>query len=129
MGAVNQRRLGTSRVRGLAGKSVFGPFASTVVVELLTAYFAFVLGVRVATSNVYHQGNRAGGWYEHSPRYYTLTGVQRTPLSDRTMKYYTSTTEYNCGIDLHARQMYVCVIPIPNREGKKLAHTPTKKPF
>ena len=26
------------------------------------------------------------------------------------MKYYTSTTEYNCGIDLHARQMYVCVV-------------------
>jgi hypothetical protein len=26
------------------------------------------------------------------------------------MKYYTSSTEYNCGIDLHARQMYVCVI-------------------
>jgi hypothetical protein len=25
------------------------------------------------------------------------------------MKYYTSTTEFNCGIDLHARQMYVCV--------------------
>jgi hypothetical protein len=27
------------------------------------------------------------------------------------MKYYTSTTEYNCGIDLHARQRYVCVNP------------------
>ena len=26
------------------------------------------------------------------------------------MKYYTSTSEYNCGIDLHARQMYVCVM-------------------
>jgi hypothetical protein len=26
------------------------------------------------------------------------------------MKYYTSTTQYNCGIDLHARQMYVCVM-------------------
>ena len=25
------------------------------------------------------------------------------------MKYYTSTTQYNCGIDLHAHQMYVCV--------------------
>ena len=36
------------------------------------------------------------------------------------MKYYTSTTEYNCGIDLHARQMYVCVM---NRQGKKLVHT------
>ncbi len=26
------------------------------------------------------------------------------------MKYYTSTTEFNCGIDLHSRQMYVCVM-------------------
>ena len=26
------------------------------------------------------------------------------------MKYYTSTTEYNCGIDLHGRQMYICVM-------------------
>jgi len=25
------------------------------------------------------------------------------------MKYYTSTTQFNCGIDLHARQMYVCL--------------------
>src|SRR5271157_3227279 len=37
-----------------------------------------------------------------------------------TMKYYTSTTEFNCGIDLHARQMYVCVM---DRTGKKLVHT------
>jgi len=35
------------------------------------------------------------------------------------MKYYASTTEYNCGIDLHARQMYVCVM---DRQGKKLVH-------
>jgi hypothetical protein len=26
------------------------------------------------------------------------------------MKYYTSTTQFNCGIDLHARQMYVCAV-------------------
>ena len=32
------------------------------------------------------------------------------------MKYYTSATEYNCGIDLHAHQMYVCVM---DRQGKK----------
>ena len=38
------------------------------------------------------------------------------------MKYYTSTTEYNCGIDLHARQMYVCLM---DRQGKKLLHTNT----
>jgi len=36
------------------------------------------------------------------------------------MKYYTSTTQYNCGIDLHARQMYVCLM---DRQGKILVHT------
>ena len=36
------------------------------------------------------------------------------------MKYYTSTTEYNCGIDLHARQMYICVM---DRQGKKLVYS------
>ena len=36
------------------------------------------------------------------------------------MKYYTSTSEFNCGIDLHARQMYVCLM---DRSGKKLVHT------
>ena len=36
------------------------------------------------------------------------------------MKYYTSTTEFNCGIDLHSRQMYVCVM---DRAGTKLIHT------
>jgi transposase len=40
------------------------------------------------------------------------------------MKYYTSTTEYNCGIDLHAHQMYVCVM---DRQGKKLVHTNVKE--
>ncbi len=39
------------------------------------------------------------------------------------MKYYTTTTEYNCGIDLHARQMYVCLM---DRQGKKLVHTNVK---
>jgi len=39
------------------------------------------------------------------------------------MKYYTSRTEFNCGIDLHARQMYVCVM---DRQGKKLVHTNIK---
>lgn len=39
------------------------------------------------------------------------------------MKYYTSTTEYNCGIDLHARQMYVCVM---DKTGNKLLHTNIK---
>ena len=36
------------------------------------------------------------------------------------MKYYTSTTQFNCGIDLHARQMYVCLM---DRQGKILLHT------
>jgi len=35
------------------------------------------------------------------------------------MKYYTTTTEFNCGIDLHARQMYACLM---DRQGKKLVH-------
>jgi len=36
------------------------------------------------------------------------------------MKYYASTTEFNCGIDLHARQMYVCLM---DRDGKIRVHT------
>ena len=36
------------------------------------------------------------------------------------MKYHTSTTQFNCGIDLHGRQMYVCLM---DRDGKKLVHT------
>jgi transposase len=39
------------------------------------------------------------------------------------MKYYTSTTQFNCGIDLHARQMYVCLM---DRDGQKLVHTNIK---
>lgn len=35
------------------------------------------------------------------------------------MKYYKTTTEYNCGVDLHTRQMYVCVM---DREGNILVH-------
>lgn len=36
-----------------------------------------------------------------------------------TMKYYTTTTEYNCGVDLHARNMYLCLM---DRAGKVLVH-------
>jgi len=36
------------------------------------------------------------------------------------MKFYQSTTQFNCGIDLHARCMYVCVM---DAQGKKLVHT------
>ena len=39
------------------------------------------------------------------------------------MKYYTSTTQFNCGIDLHARQMYVCLM---DPSGKKLVYTNIK---
>jgi len=39
------------------------------------------------------------------------------------MKYYTSITQFNCGIDLHARQMYVCLM---DRDGHKLVHTNIK---
>lgn len=35
------------------------------------------------------------------------------------MKYYRSTTRYHCGIDLHSRQMYVCVM---DSQGNKLLH-------
>jgi transposase len=35
------------------------------------------------------------------------------------MRYYTTTTEFNCGIDLHARSMYACLV---DRDGKKLFH-------
>jgi len=35
------------------------------------------------------------------------------------MKYYQTTTEFNCGIDLHTRQMYICVM---NRAGDVLVH-------
>jgi transposase len=36
------------------------------------------------------------------------------------MKFYRTTTEYNCGIDLHSRQMYMCLM---DHEGNKLVHT------
>ena len=35
------------------------------------------------------------------------------------MKYYKTTTKYNCGIDLHTKQMYICVM---DREGNILVH-------
>ena len=35
------------------------------------------------------------------------------------MKYYTTTTEFNCGIDLHSKQMYVCIM---DRTGGKKVH-------
>jgi hypothetical protein len=39
------------------------------------------------------------------------------------VKDYTSTTQFNCGIDLNARQLYVCLM---DRDGKKLVHTDIK---
>lgn len=35
------------------------------------------------------------------------------------MRFHTSTTRYHCGIDLHSRQMYVCVM---DSQGNKLLH-------
>ena len=35
------------------------------------------------------------------------------------MKVHQSSTQYNCGIDLHARCMYICLM---NKEGKVLVH-------
>jgi transposase len=35
------------------------------------------------------------------------------------MRYYKTTTEFNCGIDLHAREMYVCLV---DSIGNKLLH-------
>jgi hypothetical protein len=56
----------------------------------------------------------------HSPRHYRTTGVfaDTNPFNDR-VKYYSSTTEFNFGIDLHARQMYVCLM---DRQRRKLVH-------
>ena len=35
------------------------------------------------------------------------------------MRMYKTTTEFNCGIDLHSRCMYACVV---DRDGKVLVH-------
>ena len=48
---MSQEPRDTSRVRTFVGKPAFGAFASTVVAEFLSAYFAFVLAARVATPN------------------------------------------------------------------------------
>src|SRR4030095_1352055 len=66
-----------------------------------------------------------GGECSNTPR--VTNSIKRcpqdTPTLNAAMKYYTSTTEFNCGIVLHARQMYVCVM---DRQGKKLVHTNVK---
>src|SRR6476646_3106706 len=49
--------------------------------------------------------------------------ISRSHLRRIVMKYYTSTTQFNCGIDLHARQMYVCLM---DRDGTKRVHTNVK---
>ncbi len=38
----------------------------------------------------------------------------------KQLNYYTSTTKYNCGVNLHARQIYACVT---DRRVNKLVHT------
>lgn len=35
------------------------------------------------------------------------------------MKYYTTKTKFNCGIDLHSKQMYICIM---DRNGRILVH-------
>jgi hypothetical protein len=39
------------------------------------------------------------------------------------MRLYPTTTEFNCGVDLHARQMCVCVV---DKEGKVRVHRNVK---
>ncbi len=39
------------------------------------------------------------------------------------MRYYNSTIQFNCGIDLHARQTYGCIM---DRDAQKLIHTHTQ---
>ena len=68
--------------------------------------------------------NRAGSGINTPRVTNSINGcLEDTATLNTAMKYYTSTTEYNCGIDLHARQMYVCVM---DRQGKKLVHTNVK---
>src|ERR1051326_3411768 len=70
----------------------------------------------------YHLGDWAGS-VSSTPRITKNKRCSMNTITHNSMKYYTSTTEYNCGIDLHARQMYVCVM---DRQGKKLVHTNVK---
>ncbi len=60
------------------------------------------------------------------PRWVFTGPVPRGTYRMIAMKYYTSTTEFNCGIDLHARlEMYVCAYDGPPG-AKKLVHTNIK---
>ena len=38
------------------------------------------------------------------------------------MKVYQTTTQYNCGIDLHARCMYICVMNKEAKHGRRRAN-------
>src|SRR6266404_1865952 len=49
-------------------------------------------------------------------------GVLADTLLSSTMKYYTSTTEFNCRSDLHAHQMYVCVMDKQVKAGPHQRH-------
>ena len=74
----------------------------------------------------YHRDQIGRGVLAALPALITVNGCPMTLINNEVlhaMKYYTSTTEYNCGIDLHARQMYVCVM---DRQGKKLVHSNVK---
>jgi len=79
------------------------------------------LDVRVSIT-----GEMGGECHKHSPRNPQSTGVPMMPINYEVlhvMKYYISTTQFNCGIDLHARSMYVCLM---DRDGNKLLHTNIK---
>jgi hypothetical protein len=85
---------------------------------------ALTLSVKPSLVSVIIVGEMGGKVYRALPRVMNiLNPVPCGTNRMNVMKYYTSTTEFNCGIDLHARQMYVCLM---DRQGKKLVHTNIK---
>ena len=47
-------------------------------------------------------------------------GFQKLTATERTMmRFYEQRHQYTCGIDLHAKTMYLCIL---DREGQKLFH-------
>jgi hypothetical protein len=59
---------------------------------------------------------KSGGECTHTPRDTSNRLAPRSvnqPEVLHDMNYYTSTTEFNCGIDLHAHQMCVCLLDRP----------------
>ena len=52
-----------------------------------------------------------------------LTKFNPFSQEETNMRFYTGQHKYYCGIDLHARTMYVCII---NQKGKVLIHKSIK---